>query len=185
MQNLGFHILLRLKDDYTTNSHYLTCTFLFKRLGECTFRTEEWKGLIIWRKLNSSNKALVASHMRVIMPELVAAMKFDNLWVTSLVLLPKVAVLAMPSWCWLVPVKCRRRDWSSVIPGRESTGIVQDTTHGRRKQPANLVHETPFRLISLVNLLQQLREEVKHIWMNKMSTFFSRSLANAFTPKND
>ena len=28
-----------MKDDYTTNSHYLTYTFLFKRLGECTFWT--------------------------------------------------------------------------------------------------------------------------------------------------
>ena len=26
-----------MQDDYTTNSHYLTYTFLFKRLGECTF----------------------------------------------------------------------------------------------------------------------------------------------------
>ena len=26
-----------MKDDYTTNSHYFTYTFLFKRLGECTF----------------------------------------------------------------------------------------------------------------------------------------------------
>ena len=25
------------KDDYTTNSHYLTYTFLFKKLGGCTF----------------------------------------------------------------------------------------------------------------------------------------------------
>ena len=35
-----------MKDDYTTNSHYLTYTFLFRTLGECTFRALEWKG---WR----------------------------------------------------------------------------------------------------------------------------------------
>ena len=37
MKNLSFHSLLRLKDDYTTNSHYLTRTFLFVRLGKCRF----------------------------------------------------------------------------------------------------------------------------------------------------
>ena len=38
MKNLAFHSLLRLKDDSCTSSHYLTYTFLLKRLGECTFR---------------------------------------------------------------------------------------------------------------------------------------------------
>ena len=33
-----------MKDDYTTNSHNLTYTFLFKGLGECTFWTWKWKG---------------------------------------------------------------------------------------------------------------------------------------------
>ena len=28
-----------MNDDYTTNSHYLTYTFLFERLGEYTFWT--------------------------------------------------------------------------------------------------------------------------------------------------
>ena len=33
-----------MKDDYAyTDSHCLTYTFLFKRLGECTFWTWEWK----------------------------------------------------------------------------------------------------------------------------------------------
>ena len=40
-EELAFHSLLKLKDDYTTSSHYLTYTFLFKRLGECTFGTWE------------------------------------------------------------------------------------------------------------------------------------------------
>ena len=31
-----------MKDGYTTNSHYLTYTFLFKRLGECTFWTAQF-----------------------------------------------------------------------------------------------------------------------------------------------
>ena len=34
MKNLAFH---SSKDDFTTNPHYVTCTFLFKRLGECTY----------------------------------------------------------------------------------------------------------------------------------------------------
>ena len=34
-----------MKDDYPTNSHYLTCTFIFQMLGECTFWTWEWKGI--------------------------------------------------------------------------------------------------------------------------------------------
>ena len=34
-----------MKDDYTTNSHYLAYAFPFKRLGKCTFWTWEWKGL--------------------------------------------------------------------------------------------------------------------------------------------
>ena len=44
MKNLAFHSLLRLKDDSCTSSHYLTYTFLLKRLGECTFWTWEWRG---------------------------------------------------------------------------------------------------------------------------------------------
>ena len=34
-----------MKDDHTTNSHYLPYTFLVKRLGECTFLTDGVKGL--------------------------------------------------------------------------------------------------------------------------------------------
>ena len=44
MENLAFHSLLRLKDDSCTSSHYLTYTFLLKRLGECTFWAWDWKG---------------------------------------------------------------------------------------------------------------------------------------------
>ena len=40
-EELGFSFLTQMKDDYTTNSRYFTYTFLFKRLGECTFRTWE------------------------------------------------------------------------------------------------------------------------------------------------
>ena len=36
-EELGFSQLTQLKDDCTINSHHLTCTFLFKRFGECTF----------------------------------------------------------------------------------------------------------------------------------------------------
>ena len=34
-----------MKDDYSTNSHYLTDTFLFKGFGECTFLNLGVKGL--------------------------------------------------------------------------------------------------------------------------------------------
>ena len=34
---LGFSQFTQMEDDYATNSHYITNTFLFKRLGECTF----------------------------------------------------------------------------------------------------------------------------------------------------
>ena len=30
-----------MKDDYITDSHYLTYTFIFERLGECTFWTQD------------------------------------------------------------------------------------------------------------------------------------------------
>ena len=43
-EELGFSQLTQLKDDHTNNSHYLTYTFLFKRLGERTLWTWEWKG---------------------------------------------------------------------------------------------------------------------------------------------
>ena len=33
------------EDGYTTNSHHIIYTFLFERLGECTFWTWEWKSL--------------------------------------------------------------------------------------------------------------------------------------------
>ena len=36
-EELGFSKRTQMKDDYTTNCHYLTYTFLCKRLGECTF----------------------------------------------------------------------------------------------------------------------------------------------------
>ena len=40
MKNLASY-LTQMKDDYSTNSHYLTYTFIVKRLGECTFWTWE------------------------------------------------------------------------------------------------------------------------------------------------
>ena len=41
----GFSQLTQIKDEYTTNSHYLTYRhFSLGRLGECTFWTWEWKG---------------------------------------------------------------------------------------------------------------------------------------------
>ena len=43
MKDLAFHSLLRWKMITLSNSHYLTYTFLFKRLGECTFIIQEWK----------------------------------------------------------------------------------------------------------------------------------------------
>ena len=43
-EELGFSSLTQMKDDDTTNSHYPTHTFLFRKLGECTFWTWEWKG---------------------------------------------------------------------------------------------------------------------------------------------
>ena len=36
-EELGFSQLNQMKDDYTINSYYFSCTFLLKRLGECTF----------------------------------------------------------------------------------------------------------------------------------------------------
>ena len=36
-EELGFSELTQMKDNYTTNSHSLTCTVLFDMLGECTF----------------------------------------------------------------------------------------------------------------------------------------------------
>ena len=43
-EELGFSYLTQMNDYYTDNSHYRTYTFLFKRLGECTILTWEWKG---------------------------------------------------------------------------------------------------------------------------------------------
>ena len=43
MKNLTFHTLTQMNDDHATNSHYLTYTFPFKRLGGCTFWTWELK----------------------------------------------------------------------------------------------------------------------------------------------
>ena len=37
VENLAFHSLLRLKDDYYTNSHYPIYTFLFKKVGRMYF----------------------------------------------------------------------------------------------------------------------------------------------------
>ena len=44
MENLAFHSLLRWKMIIIPNSHYVTYTFLFKRLGECTFYNSGVKG---------------------------------------------------------------------------------------------------------------------------------------------
>ena len=43
MKNLAFHSLLR-KDDYPTNSHYLTYTFCLRGWENVTFWPWEWKG---------------------------------------------------------------------------------------------------------------------------------------------
>ena len=43
-EELDFPSLALMKDDYTTNSHSITYTFLFKSLGEFTFGTWDWKG---------------------------------------------------------------------------------------------------------------------------------------------
>ena len=64
MKNLAFHRLLRwktiiqycqiltaslihLKDDYTTNSHYLTHTFLFRKVGRTSFLNLGVKGVML------------------------------------------------------------------------------------------------------------------------------------------
>ena len=44
MENSTFHSFTQMQDYYTSNSHYITCILLFKRLWECTFWTWEWKG---------------------------------------------------------------------------------------------------------------------------------------------
>ena len=44
MKNLAF---IASSDDHTTDSRYITYTFSFKRLGECTFWTLEWKGKLV------------------------------------------------------------------------------------------------------------------------------------------
>ena len=43
-EELSVWWLSQMRDDYNTNSHCLTHTFLLERLGECTFSTWEWKG---------------------------------------------------------------------------------------------------------------------------------------------
>ena len=45
VDNLASHSLLRLKDDYCTNSHYLIYTFLFKKVGRMYFLSLGVKGL--------------------------------------------------------------------------------------------------------------------------------------------
>ena len=92
-QELGFSSLTQMKDDYTINSHYLTYTFLFKRLGECTFWTygservkmHEWpkrgRGFV-WESLrwpivgfqSSQNQAVVGSLSRLL----------ENVWPSPL-----------------------------------------------------------------------------------------------------
>ena len=55
MKELGFSSLTRMKDDCTTNSHYLTYKFIFKRLGQCTFRPWEKTGLV--KKIYPASRA--------------------------------------------------------------------------------------------------------------------------------
>ena len=45
-EELGFSYLTQMKDDYTTNSHYLTYTFLFRKVGRMYFLILGVKGLI-------------------------------------------------------------------------------------------------------------------------------------------
>ena len=58
MKNFAFHSLLRWKMIILTNSHYLTYTFLFWGLGECTFWTRGRGGFVwlplpmYWRRLS-------------------------------------------------------------------------------------------------------------------------------------
>ena len=48
MWELGFSKFIELKDDYTANSHYLTYTFLSKRLGECTLNLNLGVKGLVW-----------------------------------------------------------------------------------------------------------------------------------------
>ena len=42
-EELDSSLLAQMKDDDTTNSCYVTYTFLFDMLGECPFWTSEWR----------------------------------------------------------------------------------------------------------------------------------------------
>ena len=49
---LGFSLVTQIIDDYSTNSHYFTNKFLFRRLGECsTFFNVGVKGLKGWENV--------------------------------------------------------------------------------------------------------------------------------------
>ena len=60
MKNLDFHGYSDEKSLHFRNSHYLTYTFLFQRMGECTFWTWEWKGIGVNYK---KAKPLAAVHI--------------------------------------------------------------------------------------------------------------------------
>ena len=48
-----------MKDDYTSNSHYLTCTFLFREVGRMFFLNLRMKGLKSWENELGSERAEV------------------------------------------------------------------------------------------------------------------------------
>ena len=55
-EELGFSWLTQMKDNYTTNSHNLTNTFLFKRLGEFYSLISGVKGLIVGHRLKPGRR---------------------------------------------------------------------------------------------------------------------------------
>ena len=55
-EELGFSSLTQMKDDSTTNSHYITYTFLFERLGEFMYF---WSLGVKWLSAVSVNSALL------------------------------------------------------------------------------------------------------------------------------
>ena len=64
MENLAFCSFTQMRDDYTTNSHYLTPTFLFRRVGRMYFLNLGVKGLIGSGRIKNKQPNLISRKCR-------------------------------------------------------------------------------------------------------------------------
>ena len=119
MKNLAFHSSLRWKMIYSTNSHYLTYTFHFERLGECTFELGSER--VNWPEnvdtlIRPEYRRRVVAHSQADLPFLVCAVDLRTVPLGCCPALKSVSG-------WRLVVWARRRSGTTLEEKREKNQL--------------------------------------------------------------